>query len=540
MPATLAISVSALEEEWFARTFYTALDSAIDAAQVLWIVVDHSNEGDILLQCYRLARPQRRVLEVRIEESDPAMVWTDLVGTADELGALTTVGDGEAVFLYGGALLHHELLVRWKSALEALSAGWRRAVVAPIHRRTVMESPGLVGTAGRCATIEVPDFRKTSRATRVALTHALVHEVWPGPAPPDVADLLIERNPASRTELQRWVEHCALVAESGDGTSLPPAILGALPRVHSFPRAVRSKASLAAKLETIRTNIAETDRAYADWRNEPLFFPVQDAIAPFAYHDPRSWFVTGVSYAACQYFDAADPAVFSLSQLTFGEDGLLRFEREPDFFRDLRALRTFFQHGLDLRSDKNRLTNDTVIAWFRAQCGADEPGREHWRALSASFLESWQEITERMTRVVRRAPDAPNREQIEREIDKISARLPEWRWRQIVQAAAADLGIATDAAAFLRMHLQPIGEEMRKAAPDKDAIESVARRLAEGRLLTMADVLPVDGGDFIARGLAKGPRVGAALRLAREQWQQNRGVSKADLISLVLEQLGPA
>lgn len=413
------------------------------------------------------------------QSTTPSVEWT------------TAHGDGEAVFLYGGALLHHELLVRWQSALEALSAGWRRAFVAPIHRRTVMEAPGLVKTAGRCGTIEVPEFRNTSRAVRVALAHELVREVWPGPAPADVAHLLIERNPASRTELQRWVEHCARVAESGDGASLSPGTFGALPRVHSFPRAVRSKASLAAKLETIRANIAETDRAYADWRNEPLFFPVQDAIAPFAFHEPRSWFVTGVSYAACQYFDAADPAVFSLSQLAVGDDGRLRFEREPDFFRDLRALRTFFQHGLDLRSDKNRLTHDIVVAWFRSRCGSDEPRREHWRGLSASFLESWQEVTERMVRVARRAADAPNREQIERELDKVSARLPEWRWRQIVQAAAEDLGIAVDAAAFLRIHHQPLGEEMRKAAPGKDAVESVARRLAEGRLLAMADMLPV-------------------------------------------------
>lgn len=539
MPATLAISVSALEEDWFARTFYAALDQAIESAQMLWIVVDHANEGDILLQCYRQARPQRRVLELRVEETDPAMVWTDIVGTADELGALATLGDNDAVFLSGGALLHYELLVGWRSALEALSAGWRRAVVAPIHRRTVMESPGLI-EGGRSAAIHVPDFRQTSRAVRVALARELLREAWPAEAPADVAELLIERNPASRTELQRWVDHCAVVAESADGASLPPATLNSLPRVHSFPRPSRSKASLAAELESIRLHIAETDHAYADWRNEPLFFPVQDAIAPFASHDPRSWFVTGVSYAACQYFDAADPVVFALSEVTVGEDGLLRFDREPDFFRDLRALRTFFQHGLDLRSDKNRLTYDTVIAWFRARCGADDPRREHWRALSASFLDSWHNVAQRMTRVARRALDAPNRDLVERQLDRISGRLPEWRWREIVQAAAADLGLATDAAAFLRIHLQEMAEALRKAAPSKTTIDSVARRLAEPRLISMAAMAPVDGSDFVGRGLTPGPRVGAAIRLARELWEKDRSLSKAALISVVLERLGPA
>ncbi|AKT37936.1 hypothetical protein [Chondromyces crocatus] len=540
MPATLAIPVSALEEEWFVRTFYAALDRAIEAPQMLWIVVDHSNEGDILLQCYRQARPRRRVLELRVEETDPAMVWTDLVGTADELGALTTLGDSEAVFLYGGALLHHELLRPWKSGLEALSAGWRRAVVAPIHRRTVSALPDLVKPAAGCSSIEVPEFRNTSRAVRVALAHDLVREAWPDPAPADVAELLIERDPASRTELQRWVEHCAVVAESAAGASVPPSTFSSFPRVHSFPRPIRSKTSLAAKFEMIKADIAETDRAYADWRNEPLFSPVQDAIAPFASHDPRSWFVTAVSYAACQYFDAAAPVVFRLSELIVGDDGLLRFDREPGFFRDLRALRTYFQHGLDLSSDKNRLTYNTVIAWFRDRCEADDPGREHWRALSASFLDSWQDVTRRMTHIARRALDAPNREHVARELDKESGRLPEWRWRQIVQAAAEDLGLATDAGAFLRSHLQEMGEALRKTAPSKDAIESAARRLAEVWLIKIADMAPVNGSDFIARGLTPGPRVGAALRLARELWPKDRSMSKAELISLVLEKLGPA
>ena len=522
------IPVSMVDDTWFERDFAPAVGSAIATRSGLWIVVEHPDEGDLLLRRVRSERPRDVVQDIELAAIDPGASWMDVVGNGDDPGMFTKLRGAEALFVYGGAHIHHSFLASWSELLRFLSANANCAVVSTIHRRTVRDAPHLLDNMW--SRFDVPTFGSVARGDRVSLTASLLARAGVSTSDAILAETLVDRGPASRTELERWIETCAQsAADRADGT-VDLAAVARLPRHHSYPRSQRSQSQLSADFQAICHMLEETDRAHADWRGSALFSPVRGPVNPFASHDPRGWFIGTVSYAACQYFDACDPVIFRLSELVV-DNKVLAFRHPPPFLQDLRALRTYFQHGLDWNSEKDCHTRDVVLSWFKTHSGTTEPQREHWRGLCSAFLTTWIEMARQTHRAMSEALDALNREQIESELDRAGKRLPEHVWGDLVRGAATTLGQPIDTRVFVRTHMSALAEALKQAAPHSSALLDVARKIVERHMLRVAALPPVTGEDVIRAGFAPGPVVGKMLRAIHKLWERNPALTREELLT---------
>jgi hypothetical protein len=527
-----SLPVSLVTLDWIHDKVVTPLTSAIDDGRsVVWLVVDHPNEGDALLEWYRSSSGADSQ-ELEIEPDDPALAWANLFGEDGTPGILGRLKARTPCLAFGAAHLHHETLSRWIPVLELCAKAVACTFILPVHRRTTTEMPQLLD--GRCA-IVIPQLSSFSRAESVGVVCELLEiDGEPGLA---LAQVLVDAGPLNRTELAAWLEYAEGEHSMSRVPALPPP---SRPRMHCYPQRVRDRSLLEAEWRTISSLIEDTDAAFAAWMGEKLFSPVRGASAPFDTFDPKAWFVGLVSYAACRYFDASEATFPSASQLAVSSDGSLRFDRAPGFLHDLRLLRTMFQHSLDWSRREDLETHDLAAAWFKKHCGEAAPRRDQWRRLCGMFLDEWKAFAEGLLRVIKQGPHAANNQLIREELARSVGRLPAHRWELLVKEACTALAIDVDVDRFLRTHHPELVADLRRSCASAAAVESVARTLVEKSILEIRVGPPINGNDLIAAGVPQGPRVRAGLAIAKRLFGAGSAMAKPELLEAVLAELAAA
>lgn len=538
MPARVGFSVSAVSPAWLDEL--PAVGSpAAPAPLLVFIVVEHWQEGDFVLERYReklLRVPDKPFVEfVEVWPRDPPALWTRIFGGPDNPSLFEQLPPGTAVFVRGGGHLDDAAWQRFVPALRRFADGWRCAVVTPVHRSVFAYDPALFDSCGRV--FEVPPFASFTKQSRRDLAKALLDAAgvedsqW-------LSERLVDASPLNRTELEDWVYACrSSDAQQRLGLAFPP-----WERNPGVPLPWRSRQDLASEFRSIRAIIDDTDRELQRTTGMQFFKPLRQPFDPFSSRDLRACFVECVSFVACLYFDSTEPAFRTLLNFRLGAGNDVVAERPDAFFGDIRALRTRYQHGLDWGRSQDRETRDRVHSWFVRQCKTAAPGEDDWRMLCDALLREWRRVVESMLSVARALPSAAGRDAVLAQLRRGATSMSQEQWVDAMVDCLASMNLdrSLDGKELVRRNLTGMNDKLRMAAPTPDGVQMAARAIAAAVVLSSLAHPPVDGRDFVAQGVPPGPRVGEALKVAQRCWDAGFSGSPEELIEKVLLEIGLA
>lgn len=350
---------------------------------LVWLPCDHPEDGDFLLAGIgdALERARKPVRWVKVPRDDPATVWAQLLGETSRCGVLGGVPRGTTVLVEAGATLPADGFRHHVATIARVSAGGAISLIWPVHRDVLGRRGGLrsTGVVMRTRSFVRPESRALRTSTEVLAL--LDPEQRLGPRP-DVARSLVLGRPHSRGELRVWIKHCL---DSGTCANLPPSIA----RENGTPSPLINADILQDSIQTGISACERLSQFYQEWYGTRiLLMPHLDLPNPD--HDMRSFFIACVSWLSALLFDSSAPAFRgTIARLEPGGSCVRFAVGVPVFLRDLRTLRTYFQHGLDWSREHDAKTRDQVSQWFYARCGKSVPESTSWRRLALCLLKDW-------------------------------------------------------------------------------------------------------------------------------------------------------
>ena len=182
-------------------------------------------------------------------------------------------------------------------------------------------------------------------------------------------------------------------------------------------------------------------------------------------------------------------------------------------------LRTWNAHNIGFSSERDAAISRRVRLWFLAQCKDTEPRDEGaWGSCFERLCAEVGMIVEHcraaLASIVGNVDEQGAIEELRHRLDRS---WPADRFDEIVVDTCTRLGVSLDVPGFRNPRLAK-WREFLATVPDADDPRRAITRLIERDVVDHTnDVLPVDGEDVMASlGLPPGPRVGDALRHARE------------------------
>ena len=182
-------------------------------------------------------------------------------------------------------------------------------------------------------------------------------------------------------------------------------------------------------------------------------------------------------------------------------------------------LRTWISHNVGFSSERDAAISQRVARWFLTVCKATEPrNAEAW---GSCFRELCNEVgmivqycQEAVAGIASDDEEKGAMEELRRRLDRYWAT---HRFDELVLEVCTRLGVSFDVTRFRDQRLSK-WREFLATVPDEDDPRGAVLRLIERDVLDhTSDVLPIDGEDVMnILGLAPSPRVGGALRYARE------------------------
>ncbi len=525
--------ISVVEPGWLEAEFLPAVARAVwarPAANIVWLLTDANGEAEYLLEHCRVhfVTARQPWCEVLVDAADPLTIWQNLIGTQDDRSPATECVPNTVFAVRGGCWCPASFLRNRGKELSLIFGGLGGTALFPVFHDTYAE---LERERAADALVVVPPFPAAAMERRRAVALALVEEAFPNGMPEErerAARELLGAGPASRSELQRWIDYYA--ASGPDGLQ---AVAKGAPRIPRDPRIapdVRTKAELSALLRGGMVALRSASERFRAWAGAPLLEPIVEPPDPFQSSDPRSWFIGCVSFLACYLFDAADARLEPLWRYYVDTAaGDVRVGPVPPFYDALRVLRTVQQHGL--RPSVNRKTLDAASAWFRAHSGVGSPGAGHWRGLTARLLLEWNEAAERLRAVVATLAESPMRDAVEAVLDLQSRRMPKQFWREQVMAAASEFRADVDVERVLDKHLDAFRRSAQDTALTGPALEQFLRDQAIRAVAEESARCPVTIADLQAVGIPPGPLLGLARKYTEAEWQRNPHQSKHDLLA---------
>lgn len=101
--------LAAVPEKWIGGGVVRALSDALDGKQnrVLWLLTDHPDEGDFMLERIRdRCRSKRwKCRDLKVHNEDTMLAWIDLAGSLDEAGLVADLEPRTIVLVLAGAHL---------------------------------------------------------------------------------------------------------------------------------------------------------------------------------------------------------------------------------------------------------------------------------------------------------------------------------------------------------------------------------------------------------------------------------------------------
>lgn len=185
-------------------------------------------------------------------------------------------------------------------------------------------------------------------------------------------------------------------------------------------------------------------------------------------------------------------------------------------------LRTWSSHNIGFSSERESAISKRVSEWFLAQCKTTEPQDEDaWRLCFERLCSEVGMIVKHCQNALASiADDVDEKGAIDELRHRLDRSWPPDRFDAIVTDTCTRLGVRLNVPRFRDQKLATWRKYLA-TVPDTDDPPSAITRFIERDVVNHAnDVLPIGGEDIMASlGLPPGPRVGDALRRARDLHQ---------------------
>ncbi len=267
---------------------------------------------------------------------------------------------------------------------------------------------------------------------------------------------------------------------------------------------------------------AELDAAVVELRRSLRSFVGETAlgeihIRPPARENDEASFMRLVNWSYVLLFEVGRITVPYLMKLP-GETGhpVERLHAGRGVVHDLR---TWGAHNIGLSSERDAAISKRVGLWFLAQCKAIEPQDDDaWRSCFERLCAEVGMVVEHCrTALASIAGNVDEQGAIEELRHRLDRSWPADRFDEIVGDTCVRLGASLNVPGFRDQRLAK-WREFLATVPDVDDPRRAITRLIERDIVDHTnDVLPIGGEEVMASlGLPPGPRVGDALRRARE------------------------
>lgn len=199
----------------------------------------------------------------------------------------------------------------------------------------------------------------------------------------------------------------------------------------------------------------------------------------------------------------------------------------------IQNLRTYFQHNLKLDSKEDQKTRQICFDWFKATCGNESPvDSDEWFKCLVTVLDETHRFFGSLNMcLIGIGEDDSSTEIVEQWRYRITRSHSPHQFDNIVNIAAQDMGLNhIDPIAFRKRFYDKWKKQLANYSQDYD-FKLEARKLVEATLLTELDaVMPITGQDIIESGIEPGPRVGQYLAKARAIFQEDRSLTREELL----------
>ena len=190
-----------------------------------------------------------------------------------------------------------------------------------------------------------------------------------------------------------------------------------------------------------------------------------------------------------------------------------------DHYADVRRIRTFLQHNLNIDSKRDLELQRRCEEWFSTRCGSAMPGNDtEWNECLVSVLGESVAFLKAVVTCIREIKRDESSNMIARQWTvRLTRTHPKADYEAIVSKVINDIGQnAIDASQLTERHYEQWSKELRSRSEDY-RFETEARKLIERTLLSDYDPpLPITGEDVMREfGIPPGPEVGRLLRRAR-------------------------
>ena len=201
--------------------------------------------------------------------------------------------------------------------------------------------------------------------------------------------------------------------------------------------------------------------------------------------------------------------------------------REPDSATDptvtcdrVRSLRTWSFHNLGFASEHDLALSKRVYRWFHDTCEVFPPNSSHeWQACCHALCDEVRQMIVCCQAVA--TPIFSSADNGQAAIADLRRRIqrswPAHEFDKLVDDAATRIGLRIDARKFRESRLAKWRAFVESVPEGDDPKDQMIRMIERDLLNYSADLLPLSGLDVMdALGLEPGPKVGRALRRARE------------------------
>lgn len=262
-------------------------------------------------------------------------------------------------------------------------------------------------------------------------------------------------------------------------------------------------------------------------------------VRPPAWDGDEASFLRTTVWCYALFYEAGRTSIpFLLNLRGFSTEGVAKAHEAT--LRIVRDLRTFFSHNLGFDNEHDLDLRRATSDWFIGTCRATFPvNGDQWKACCARLCHDAGTLLVHCTSVLSACASAPERDRIFGTLRlRIRRDWPAHEYDRLVTDAAARIGESINARVLRERRLSH-WRRFVEALPDEADVQDEVERLIEIDVLEHFRArLPITGRDLIlALGLDPGPRVRAALEIARRAFED--GLRTRDqLIEVVRANMG--
>ena len=241
------------------------------------------------------------------------------------------------------------------------------------------------------------------------------------------------------------------------------------------------------------------------------------------------------------FYIEAGPVTFRflmerLSIYGLADEGVL-----PAHYADVRQLRTFLQHNLDLDSVRDAEVQRACERWFLSSCGSSVPDREsEWSACLTNILNASETFLCLLIECVR---GIEKDDAVDAIVEQWKARLsryhPKHEFERVVRIVTHNIGQDSLDPEIIATRYYDRWVDALKSRDEPYIFDKEAAKLIEHTLLSDLDPpIPITGDDIIREfGIPHGPEVGRLLRRAQAIYY-SQPTGGGELIALIKQAEG--